>query len=175
MNNYGAARMAASWRTVRKNTIQIAEEIPEDRYGFKATPDTMSVGETLAHLAVVTHWSERAHFAEKLTAISSADFQRWFGEIGPLAAGLSGKAAIVAALKTRGEAFAALLERLSDAELEQMVDLPGGGKPRLEMLLGVKEHEMHHRAQLMLIQRMIGIVPHLTRARLARMAELAKG
>jgi len=36
------------------------------------------------------------------------------------------------------------------------------------MLLGVKEHEMHHRGQLMLIQRQLGIVPHLTRARAAR-------
>jgi len=36
------------------------------------------------------------------------------------------------------------------------------------MLLGVKEHEMHHRSQLMLIQRQLGIVPHLTRARAAR-------
>jgi uncharacterized damage-inducible protein DinB len=33
------------------------------------------------------------------------------------------------------------------------------------MLLGVKEHEMHHRGQLMLIQRLLGMVPPLTRAR----------
>jgi uncharacterized damage-inducible protein DinB len=33
------------------------------------------------------------------------------------------------------------------------------------MLLSVKEHEMHHRGQLMLIERMLGIIPHLTRAR----------
>ena len=38
-------------------------------------------------------------------------------------------------------------------------------KTRFEMLLGVKEHEMHHRGQLMLLQRLIGQVPHLTRAR----------
>jgi uncharacterized damage-inducible protein DinB len=38
-------------------------------------------------------------------------------------------------------------------------------KSRFEMLLGVKEHEMHHRGQLMLIQRLLGIVPHLTRRR----------
>jgi uncharacterized damage-inducible protein DinB len=36
----------------------------------------------------------------------------------------------------------------------------------------VKEHEMHHRGQLMLIQRLLGIVPHLTRRREARMKEL---
>ena len=33
------------------------------------------------------------------------------------------------------------------------------------MVLGPKEHEMHHRGQLMLVQRMLGQVPHLTRAR----------
>jgi uncharacterized damage-inducible protein DinB len=44
-------------------------------------------------------------------------------------------------------------------------------KSRLEMILSVKEHEMHHRGQLMLMQRSIGVVPHLTRERLARMAQ----
>jgi uncharacterized damage-inducible protein DinB len=39
------------------------------------------------------------------------------------------------------------------------------------MLLGVKEHEMHHRAQLMLVQRLLGIVPHLTRQRDAMRAQ----
>jgi uncharacterized damage-inducible protein DinB len=42
------------------------------------------------------------------------------------------------------------------------------------MILSVKEHEMHHRGQLMLIERMLGITPHLTRQmqeRLARMQQ----
>jgi uncharacterized damage-inducible protein DinB len=38
------------------------------------------------------------------------------------------------------------------------------------MLLGAKEHEMHHRGQLMTVQRMIGQVPHLTRQMEERMA-----
>jgi uncharacterized damage-inducible protein DinB len=45
-------------------------------------------------------------------------------------------------------------------------------KSRFEMILGVKEHEMHHRAQLMMIQRMIGVVPHLTRQMMARIAAM---
>src|SRR6185312_1582067 len=54
MNYYGGKEMAASFRTVRNNTIKIAEEIPESQYGFKASPDTRSVGQTLAHVAVGT-------------------------------------------------------------------------------------------------------------------------
>jgi uncharacterized damage-inducible protein DinB len=46
---------------------------------------------------------------------------------------------------------------------------PGGAsKSRFEMLLGTKEHEMHHRAQLTVIERLLGIVPHLTRKRQMR-------
>jgi uncharacterized damage-inducible protein DinB len=42
------------------------------------------------------------------------------------------------------------------------------------MLLGAKEHEMHHRGQLMMFQRMIGQVPHLTRQMQERMAARAQ-
>jgi hypothetical protein len=36
-------------------------------------------------------------------------------------------------------------------------------KSRLEGLMSAKEHDMHCRGQLMLIERILGIVPHLTR------------
>jgi uncharacterized damage-inducible protein DinB len=40
------------------------------------------------------------------------------------------------------------------------------------MLIAVKEHEMHHRGQLMLVERMLGITPHLTREAQARRAAM---
>ena len=167
MNYYGPKDMAESWRTVRKNTIQVAEDIPEDQYSFRAAPDTMSVGEILAHLAATPHWANQCHFVDQKTAITMDDFGRWMGEVGTTSKSLTTKAAIVAALKADGETFAAGLESMTDAQLGEQVALPMGGKTRFEMLLGVKEHEMHHRAQLFLMERMIGIVPHLTRARQA--------
>jgi uncharacterized damage-inducible protein DinB len=56
--------------------------------------------------------------------------------------------------------------------------MPAGATPtsktRFEMILSVKEHEMHHRGQLMLMERMVGIVPHLTREMQARMSTARK-
>ena len=49
---------------------------------------------------------------------------------------------------------------------------PQATKSRFEMLLSAKEHEMHHRGQLMTMQRMIGQVPHLTRQMQERMAQM---
>ena len=167
MNYYGPKDMADSWRTVRKNTIQVAEDIPAEKYSFRAAPDTMSVGELLAHLAATPHWANQCHFVDQKTAVTMDDFGKWMGEVGTAATALTTKEAIVAALKADGEAFAKGLEAMTDAQLGARVALPNGDKTRFEMLLGVKEHEMHHRAQLFLIERMIGIVPHLTRARQA--------
>ncbi|HEY1213017.1 MAG TPA: hypothetical protein VGE93_05235 [Bryobacteraceae bacterium] len=39
----------------------------------------------------------------------------------------------------------------------------------------MKEQEMHHRGQLMLIERMLGITPHLARENQARRAAMQAG
>ena len=173
MNYYGAKEMAESWRTVRKNTIQVAEDIPEDKYSFRAAPDTMSVSEILAHLATTPYWAQQCHFVDKKSTVVIDDFQKWMGAAAKASAALGSKAAIVEALKKDGESFATQIETLTDAQLGEKVALPMGNKTRFEMLLGVKEHEMHHRAQLFLIERLLGIVPHLTRARQAAQAARA--
>src|SRR5688572_27198465 len=65
MHYYGAKQLANAWRTVRRNTIQIAEEIPAEQYGFRATEDTMPVGELLAHMATAPLWAVSIIFEEK--------------------------------------------------------------------------------------------------------------
>jgi uncharacterized damage-inducible protein DinB len=63
---------------------------------------------------------------------------------------------------------------LTEAQLAERVSFPPPIQPstktRFEMLLGAKEHEMHHRAKMMVVERLLGIVPHLTRARQQRQA-----
>jgi len=75
------------------------------------------------------------------------------------------KAEILDLLRSEGEQFAAWMETLTPEFLAETVTEPDGktAKSRFERLLGAKEHEMHHRGQLMLIERQLGIVPHLTR------------
>lgn len=175
MTYYGGKNLADSFRTVRKNTLAIAEEIPEDKYGFRAAPDVMTVGEILAHLAVSPMWQIDVHTAQVAHidfALFASRLQQSKGE----EAMLRTKAEIVAALKDNGERFASFLEGLDEATLSSVVSFPPPVEPstktRFEMLLGPKEHEMHHRAQLMMIQRMIGQVPPLTRRRQQMQAQV---
>jgi uncharacterized damage-inducible protein DinB len=176
MNYYGGKELAAAFRTVRNNTIKIAEEIPEDKYSFRATPDTRSVAETLIHISHLPELQYEVHGVQKRDTLAGFDFM---GFIGPrIADEKSGrsKADIVKQLEHGRDHFAAWLETLPDNFLGGVITTPPGGEPpfriRFDMLMSVKEHEMHHRGQLMLMQRMIGIVPHLTRAMQERFAQM---
>ena len=175
MTYYGGQDLAAAFRTVRKNTVQIAEEIPEDKYEFKAAPDSRTVRETLVHIALSPAWALHIH-ANKIADMKTVNFQELMQTMNAEQAKSRTKADVVSLLTSEGETFASFLEGLTESFLaEQVTMMPGFGPPaktRFELLLGAKEHEMHHRAQLMVIERMIGIVPHLTRQFQERMARM---
>lgn len=176
MNYYGAKELAEGIRTVRKNTIIIAEEIGEQHYGFRAAPDTRTVALMLAHIALVPKLQEQFHAIERRTTLEGFNFPAFFAKLIADEQTPRSKAQLIALLKEEGDRVAQWLDTVSDDFLGERVSMPPGmtppSKTRFEMILGVKEHEMHHRGQLMLIERMVGIVPHLTREMQARMAAM---
>jgi uncharacterized damage-inducible protein DinB len=175
MTYYGGKELAAAFRTVRNNTIKIAEDIPENLYGFKPSPDTSSIGQTLTHIAVSTGFQSHVH-QNKVTDLKTVNFMELRQKLQAEESKLHTKAEIVAYLKSQGEAFASYLESLPESFLAEQVAMPPGAQPptksRFEMLLSPKEHEMHHRGQLMTMERMNGIVPHITREFQQRMAQM---
>ena len=174
MNPYGPQQLASAIRTVRKNTIIVAEDIPEESYGYRVTPDSRSVAETLLHIASAPQIDYYVHGSDPISSIE--DFQL-FGTIlreAPINEKLPySKAQIIDLLRTDGEKWAELVERIPQSQADELVTMPNGApsKSRFEMLQGTKEHEMHHRGQLMVLERMIGLVPHLTRQMQQRMAQ----
>ena len=176
MNYYGAKELADSTRTVRKNTLIIADEIPEEHYGFRAAPETRTVSQLLTHIAVLQRMPEQIHSIERRTTLEGFDFPEFMRSIVAEEQRLRSKAQIVALLRDEGERWAKWLESQSDDFLAERVKFPSGMTPptktRFEMLLGAKEHEMHHRGQLMVIERLLGITPHLTRDMEARIAAM---
>jgi len=174
MTYYGGRELAAAFRTVRGNTIKIAEEIPADKYDVRAAPDTRSIGQLLVHVALGPSFAFYVH-GNNISDMKTINFPELIQKHAAEEAKPRDKAETVAFLKSEGDRFASFLEGLSDSFLAEPVTMMPGDtvatKSRFEMLLGAKEHEMHHRGQLMLLERMVGIVPHLTRDRQARMAQ----
>ncbi len=167
MTYYGAKDLARAFRTVRNNTIQIAQEIPEDKYDLRPAEGCRTVAQTLVHVAVISRVPLQVHFVERRGSLAGFDFLGFRDKLQAEAKAPRTKAQVLELLRAEGEKFAAALEGASEAFLAEQVEHPEGMEPRLksrfEMLSAAKEHEMHHRAQLMVVERMLGITPHLTR------------
>jgi uncharacterized damage-inducible protein DinB len=173
---YGASELARSFRVVRKNTLAIAEDIPEDRYDFRPTPECRSVREILAHMAVSSQRTYQGHAVQKITTFTNIDWPTYIRErqAQEQQLALLSKAQLIESLRADGEAWGAYLDAVPEEELAVVIPFSPPAEPptksRFELLLSAKEHEMHHRAQLMVFERLLGLVPHLTRQRQARMA-----
>ena len=74
MTYYGAKELADSFRTVRKNTILLAEDIPEEKYSFGAAPDVRTIEKLLVHISISHWWQDQIHL-EKRTSLEGFDFQ----------------------------------------------------------------------------------------------------
>jgi len=177
MNFYSSKDLADSFRTVRKNTLAIAQDIPQEKYDFRAAPETRSVGELLAHIALAHGFQYQVQATERRTTLAGFDFPSLVRRFVAEEKEPRSKDQILDMLRTSGEKWAGFLQGLTDDFLAEQVQMPPGmtpsAKSRFEMLLSVKEHEMHHRGQLMLIERLLGIVPHMTREMQSRLAAAA--
>ena len=172
MNFYGGKDLARAYRTVRANTLKIAEEIPEDKYDFAPAAGTRTVRQLLTHIALSDGLSS-VH-KEKRTSFEGVNFPEFVATMQQEEAKPRSKADVIALLQQRGEDTASWISSLDDNFLGEAFHQPAGMNPaaksRFEMIMSMKEHEMHHRGQLMTMQRMIGITPHLTRQMQERFA-----
>jgi uncharacterized damage-inducible protein DinB len=177
VNYYGARELAESFRTVRKNTIIIAQEFPEEKYSFRPAPNTRTVGELLAHISLSYSFQYQVHGQERRSSLEGFDFPSLMQRLTAEEKLQRSKDQTLEMLHSSGKKWADWLETLTESFLAERVEMRAGmtpsSKSRFEMILSVKEHEMHHRGQLMLIERMVGMVPHLTREMQAHMAAVS--
>jgi uncharacterized damage-inducible protein DinB len=181
MTYYGAKELARSFRTVRGNTLKIAEEIPEDKDSFRPTPESRSAKEILAHILAISERNYLGHAVRQITTFVGVDYVAMTRELAEKSQQLLklSKTELLDLLRVDGEKWGEYLDRVTEEQLSVVVPFSPPAVPpaksRFEILLAVKEHEMHHRAQLMVYQRLLGLVPHLTRDRQARMGQPAEG
>ncbi len=151
------------WRDVRQGLIEEVENIPEERFDFRPTPEVMSVTEQVQHILEVA-----LMMTGELTR-PDTDFQRapWPELLDLYAAPVraaTGKAELLDLLRTTiGEAEQQFLEAGELQMLQYIRRFDGEQGTRLAWLQHGIAQEMYHRGQLVLYERLLGIEPALTR------------
>ena len=149
------------WQDVRDGLIKEVELIPSEQMGFKPAPESRTAIEILHHIVE----TQRVLAGEMCR--ENTNFQRG---VPALIADFAGNAkeattreSVLDLLRSSLEETKAMVVSFGDANFEKgMTRFDGKRCTKLEMLNLTMAHEMYHRGQLTVYERLLGIEPAFT-------------
>jgi uncharacterized damage-inducible protein DinB len=144
-----------------QNTRKVLERVPDDKWGWKPHEKSGTVGWLTGHIATLPGWATMTINTEELdyAPVDGPSYQP---------PKIENRAAALANFDKEAKEARAALASVSDAELMKGWKLLAGGKevftlPRIACIRGfVMNHLIHHRAQLTVYFRLLGVpVPGL--------------
>ncbi len=131
----------------KEYTLKTAEAMPGERYNFKPTPEEMSFGEQLLHLASNLGWLTSEYLSQAKNPVSKTDAQ------------LKKKEDIIAVVGKTYDYAIEVLKQVKPEQLSDTVRFFAGPLNKLQILNLINDHQTHHRAQLLVYLRLNGIKP----------------
>jgi uncharacterized damage-inducible protein DinB len=157
-----STELLASLNNVSKKLIDMAEDFPGEKYGYRPTPEVRSFADHLRHLAGVNYFFLRVARGEAAGAedLPAEQFKT--------------KAEIAAVLKKSFEEVAAAIQQGGDEGLRKTLQHPfadphGGGHETITQLglwMMLVENAGEHYGSLVVYYRLNGIVPPVSRRRM---------
>ncbi len=147
----------AEWREKWDNSLayslELLEKIPAEQLDFRPTPDQMSIRQQYQHIAGNMFTLSRRFLEQPMDAAAHSSLQE---RLQNQEASLTD----IAQLLREAHAFAhEAVAALSEAALEEKVDFFAGPKTRRQILWVLQDHATHHRAQLIVYARLLGLTP----------------
>jgi uncharacterized damage-inducible protein DinB len=138
-----AGEYAKHFGALTKLSVEVAESMPPDQYGFKPAPESMTFGELMSHIAVTNY-----QFCAGLKDTTP-----------PRLPSPTDKDGVVKLLSGSFEYCSGIITSLSEQQLSAVHDSPDGRLPGREVLLAMYIHVAHHRGQAEIYLRDKGITP----------------
>ena len=150
-----------SWREVRKGLIDEASQIPADQFSFQPAPDTRSVRRLLQHLVESQKFlvGEACRPDTNLMRGSFADNAKLYA---PGVTEVNEKEELLNLLRASMDESADKLRAAGDELKNTMKRFDGKEMTKLAFMSFAIAHEMYHRGQLTVYERLLNIQPALT-------------
>ncbi|MFK7814166.1 MAG: DinB family protein [Maribacter sp.] len=135
----------------RKYLMLVAQKMPDDKYDFRASPESLTFAENLMHIGYAADW----HSQSLLGGRESRD---WKTDTIFKTANKSKEEMIASIDKAFNETIT-LLEQFDTTQLEDRLDYFGLNRTKRQIFLLLADHITHHRGQMLVYMRLNGIVP----------------
>lgn len=154
-------RLIESWKEVRAGLIEEVSQIPADQFTFRAAPDTRSVTELLQHVVEVQKLLV-GETSRPDTNLMRQSFAGHISEYAPEVSSIKDKNGLLEIMRSSMETTEATI-RGAGSNLEgSMRRFDGKELSKLDFLNFALAHEMYHRGQLTVYERLLSIEPALT-------------
>ena len=135
------------WKVSKQFTLEVAEKMPAEFYEFKPSPEQMSFGQQMLHIAGTNlfRFEQLTGIAPRIAQPEKAD-----------------KATAILKLTESFDYVIRVLPKVTSAQLSRNYKVDWRGRPEVagrEMMLGMFVHTAHHRAQCEVYLRLKGIKP----------------
>ena len=149
------------WREVRNGLIDEANQIPAEKFSFQPTPDTRSVKQLLQHLVESQKFlvGEACRSDTNLMRGSFADNVKLYA---PNVREVDDKDELLNLLRASMDDTASQLTSAADEMKNTMKRFDGKEMNKLAFMSFAIAHEMYHRGQLTVYERLLNIQPALT-------------
>lgn len=150
-----------SWREVRAGLIDEASQVPADKFSFKAADGMRSIAELLQHLVE----SQKFLVGEACrpdTNLLRKSFAENILDYAPDVRTVNDKEGILQMLATAMDDAEGLLRANAEELKNSMKRFDGKEMSKLGFMSFAIAHEMYHRGQLTVYERLLGIEPMLT-------------
>ena len=151
-----------SWKEVRSGLVDEAAQIPDEKFSFQATPEMRSVAQILQHIIE----SQKMIVGEACRPDTNLLRQSFADQIKHYAPGVSevrDKDGLLNLLRTSMEESEAQLLAAAEELKNKMKRFDGKDMAKHSFLSFAIAHEMYHRGQLTVYERLLNIEPVLTR------------
>ena len=138
-----AAEYAKHFSALSTLSVEVAEAMPAEQYGFKPHPESMSFGELMSHIATTNY-----QFCAGLKDTNT-----------PALPSPTTKEGTVKFLSDSFEYCSTVIPKLTEQELSSYHNSPDGRLLGREILLAMYVHVAHHRGQAEIYLRDKGIKP----------------
>ncbi|WP_323789809.1 DinB family protein [Psychroserpens sp.] len=135
----------------RKYLILVAETMPEDKYNFKASPESLSFAENLMHIGFAIDWHSQS-------LLGGRESREWKTDTIYKVASKSKKDMIATIDNTFDEAIE-LIKTFDATHFDDELDYFGLTRTKRQIFLLLADHVTHHRGQMLVYMRLNGLVP----------------
>ncbi len=154
-------RLIESWKEVRAGLIEEVSQIPADQFSFRAAPDTRSVTELLQHV-VEAQKLLVGESARPDTNLRRQSFADHIQEYAPEVSSIKDKNGLLEIMRSSMETTEATIRGAGNDLNGSMQRFDGKELSKLDFLNFALAHEMYHRGQLTVYERLLSIEPALT-------------